>query len=263
MSSRMASSQPARSLIVILKMNRHADKMLEFGFEELMPAKTIEVVDPEGDVIFSVGKGRSTRDMKVSGALLCRASPTLSTMVTATKSQVVIVKDGDPGLYLDFFNIIHYKPYMVGELKGKRLFQLAHLAVVNFCIEAIKPFIVERLVWVIHEFAIIAENPTGPRDIGGCLNEHRMGLEILLMIAYYCEIDHIIWGASKLAIAQAPGQIRNQFESELISKSFPTFRRTENLTNKIQTTSTLPERTIYQPSSTTFSTVSPEIPSQS
>lgn len=260
MSFSMASSLPRRSLIVLLQMKRHADKMLEFGFQELVPDKTIEVVDPDGDVIFSVGKGRSARDMKVSGALLCHASPILSTKVTHRKGQVVMVKDGDPALYLDFFNIIHYRPHIVGKLKGKRLFQLVHLANENCCIEAIKPFMVERLLRAIYEFAITAEDPTGPREIRDCLTEHQMGLDVLLMIAYYCEIDHIIWAASKLAIAQAPNQIPNRFGTGLIGTRLSSFRRTDNLTDKIQPPSTLPERSTYQPSSTTSSTVSPEIP---
>ena len=196
--------------MITFKMKRKAGEMAEDSDNPSLP-KVLEI-DSDGDVLFKIGKGEAARDFKVLGSLICRASPVFATMLSSSfiegNTRVVTVDDGDVEVYRDFFNIIHYKATEVDTIGGRRLALLAELADMRCCIEIFKPFIVDRLFWVIHEVTRACDDPTGTNSVNDILKQYHITFEELLNIAAFCKMNDLFWTTSKVAVAQSPGPLK-------------------------------------------------------
>ncbi|ETI25679.1 hypothetical protein G647_02453 [Cladophialophora carrionii CBS 160.54] len=164
-------------------------------------------VDPEGKVLVSIGKGDAARTIRVAGPLIGHAAPSFGPLSSAPVEggdRFIRGENGSPEVYLDFFNIIHYKHANVGKLTGQSLRQLAELASSNWCVEVFKPVIADRLFPVIHEIKNASNDPTGMKSIIYTLKQHQVTFEELLDIAALCKMKELFWRSSKVAVAQTP-----------------------------------------------------------
>ncbi|OCT46966.1 hypothetical protein CLCR_02490 [Cladophialophora carrionii] len=173
------------------RLKRKADAMED---ESLKQPRCIDV-HSEGKVLVRIGKGDAARTIRVSGPLISHAAPSFGPLSSAPVEggdRVITVENGSPEVYLDFFNIIHYKHANVGKLTGQRLGQLAELASNSW------------LFPVIHEITNASNDPTGMKSVIYTLKQHQVTFEELLDIAVLCEMDELFWRTSKVAVAEAP-----------------------------------------------------------
>jgi hypothetical protein len=193
---------------VRLGLKRKANEMED---ESQKSPRCIDV-DPQGQVLFKVGEGDAACTIRVSGPLICQASPTFARLISSAPikggDKVETRPVGKPEVYLDFFNMIHYKHAKIGTLTGRRLLELAKVADdMGRCVESFRPFIAYRLFPIIHEITTASNDTTGTKTVVKALEEYRVTFEVLLSIALYCEMNELFWRTTKVAVAQAPKQL--------------------------------------------------------
>jgi hypothetical protein len=204
----MSSSSSLPTEIVGVSLKRKANEMED---ESQNSPRCIDV-DPQGQVLFKVGEGDAARNIRVYGPLLCQAAPAFAKVLSSApkngNDKVVRRRIGDPEVYLDFFNMIHYKHTDIHKRTGLRLAQLAELAVDMGCrAESFRPFIAYKLFPVIHEITTASNDKKGTKIAIKALEEHQVTFEELLSIASYCEMNELFWRTTKVAVVQSPKQL--------------------------------------------------------
>jgi hypothetical protein len=191
------------SASLINKMKRNVDQML--GEADEQDEGQIIKVGAHTDVLFKVGRGATACKIMVSKQVICSASPVFQTMLSSpfleSHSGVVNGEDGDPDVYLAFFNMLHHQPPKLHQLSGLELVRLSQVAEMRGCTDIIRPFMIEKLGSAILEIVTISERlkvGTWSLDAVEPEFEGTASAAQLLDIAAFLKMDRLFWHITKL-----------------------------------------------------------------